>query len=135
MMTLAARVVSGVLVTIIFLQFGCRRETEGIAMVDIDRSANNTERAVAIGQEIRITLPENPTTGFRWDIETKGEPALQLDNETFDSLQGGVGKGGIHQWRFTAAREGRGDIVLVYRRSFERDKPPAETFRLTVRVQ
>jgi inhibitor of cysteine peptidase len=110
---------------------GCR----GGAMVQVDRSANNTETALAVGQTLEISLAENPTTGFRWELKATGEPACAPRGDTFDAPAAGVGKSGTHRWRFEAVGKGTGTIELAYRRSWEQDKPPAETFRLTVRVE
>ena len=104
-------------------------------MVQVDRSANNTQTALALGQTLEISLSENPTTGFRWELKAAGEPVCAARGDNFDAPPPGVGKGGTHRWRFEAVAKGTGNIELVYRRAWEQDKPPAETFRLTVRVE
>ena len=104
-------------------------------MVQVDKSANNTETVLAAGQTLEISLAENPTTGFRWELKAAGEPACAARGDTFDAPSPGVGKSGTRRWRFEAVGKGTGNIELIYRRSWEQDKPPAETFRLTVRVE
>ena len=104
-------------------------------MLQVDESGNNTEVVLALKQAMEIALPENPTTGFRWELKTDGQPACVLESETFDAPAGGVGKGGVRRWRFEAVGKGMGKIELTYRRPFEQEKPPAQTFRITAKVQ
>ena len=104
-------------------------------MVQVDQSSNNKETKLAVGQTLEISLPENPTTGFRWELKAAGDPACAPRGDTFDAPSPGVGKSGTRRWRFEAVAKGTGKIELAYRRTWEQDKPPAETFRLTVRVE
>jgi inhibitor of cysteine peptidase len=110
---------------------GCRR----VAMIQVDKSANNTQTVLAAGQTLEISLPENPTTGFRWELKAAGEPVCAARGDTFDAPAAGIGKSGTRRWRFEAVGKGTGNIELIYRRAWEQDKPPAETFRLTVRAE
>jgi len=104
-------------------------------MVQVDRSANNTQIPLTVGQTVEISLSENPTTGYRWELKTAGEPVCAARGDSFDAPPPGIGKSGTRRWRFEAVAQGTGDIELAYRRAWEQDKPPAETFRLTVRVE
>jgi len=105
-------------------------------MLKVDQKSNNTEVVLAVGQELEIALPENPTTGFRWELVSGGEPScVPVDND-FDPPSPAVpGRGGTRRWHFKAAREGSGRIELVYRRATERDQPPAQTFKIAARVE
>ena len=102
-------------------------------MLTVDQKDNNTQVVLIIGQELQILLPENPTTGFRWQMSPAGEPVLELLDDKFDSPASGVGTGGIRHWRFKATVKGSADIEMVYRRVWEQDQ--SQTFRLAVRVE
>jgi inhibitor of cysteine peptidase len=104
-------------------------------MIRVDRSYNGREVTLAVGEVVEISLAENPTTGFRWDLEVKPEPACTLVNSTFEPATGPPGKGGTHRWQFRAARSGTGEILLEYRRPWERNTPPGQTFKLSLRVR
>jgi len=104
-------------------------------MLTVDRKDNNSQVVLTTGQELQVALSENPTTGFRWQMKTAGEPVLELLDDKFDSPTSGLGKGGTRRWRFKAAQRGSADIEMVYRRASEQDQAPAETFRLAVRVE
>ena len=104
-------------------------------MLTVDQKDNNTQVVLTVGQELQVALPENPTTGFQWQMQTPGEPVLKLLDDKFDSPASGVGSGGTRRWRLKAAQKGSAGIELVYRRASEQSQSPAETFRLAVRVE
>jgi len=113
---------------------GCSGGGMLTAMLRLDQSSDNTEVVLAVGQVLEIALPENPTTGFRWELRASAEPVCVPRGDTFDRPAAGLGKGGTRRWRFEAVRAGTGSFELVYRRAWEQDAPQAQTFRLTVRV-
>ena len=104
-------------------------------VVRLDQTADQREIVLRPRQMLEITLPENPTTGFRWEIRTPGTPMCADRGSSFDAPSGGgLGTGGARRFLFEAVQIGVCQFVLVYRRSWE-DKPPARTFNLTVRVE
>ena len=44
----------------------------------LDEHADGRTVDLRVGQELEIRLTENPTTGFRWQIESSGGPAGEL---------------------------------------------------------
>src|ERR1700722_16714675 len=44
---------------------GC---TRGAAMIELEESAAGRPVTVAVGERLRVTLPENRTTGYRWQV-------------------------------------------------------------------
>jgi inhibitor of cysteine peptidase len=100
----------------------------------VDQSFDTREVVLHPRQMLTLSLGENPTTGFRWELGETGAPACVLRDSSFDAPAGGLGNGGTRRWLFEAVEGGTGRIRLVYRRAWE-DKPPARTFGLTVRVE
>jgi inhibitor of cysteine peptidase len=86
-----------------------------------------------IGDSFEVSLPENPTTGFRWKITAGGEPASKMINEDFHP-GARVGGQGIHTWRFRAVQQGESEIRMVLQRSWETPAEPAQAFTLQVIV-
>ncbi len=117
------------------IAFGSQSGGASPAMLRVDQSRDNTEAVLAVGQTLEIALLENPTTGFRWELKASAEPICVPRGNTFDRPSAGIGKSGTRRWRFEAIRAGVGRIELVYRRAWEQDKPPAQTFQLAVRVK
>ncbi len=52
----------------------------GGAVHRLTESDNGRELSVAVGDIVEITLAENPGTGYRWVVESGGEPCLSLES-------------------------------------------------------
>jgi inhibitor of cysteine peptidase len=92
-----------------------------------------------VGQEIEVRLEANPTTGYRWQV-VRGAPAVldSLEEGTYapaPTAPGTVGGGGTVAWRFRAARAGHDSFQLAYRRPWEPDSAPAQTFSCEFNVR
>jgi predicted secreted protein len=80
---------------------------------------------LALGQKTTVQLEENPTTGYRWQIDrTKSEnlPIVRIDDLGFTAREGGarVGASGIHRWSIEALSAGKARIVFEYLRPWEK---------------
>ncbi|MGH8353969.1 MAG: protease inhibitor I42 family protein [Pseudomonas sp.] len=90
------------------------------------------------GQQLVLTLPSNPTTGFRWVLKDAAAPVLRsLGPEVYTNPEdaGLVGSSGQSTWRFQAAGVGEGRLLLLYQRPWENWVAPAQTFDCQVRVK
>jgi inhibitor of cysteine peptidase len=102
--------------------------------LQLDESVNGHEVSRRVHQYLELSLAENPTTGFRWQMQLDGSPACTLRSDTNAApAEGGVGKGGTHRFLFEAVRSGTCQIRLVYSRSWEA-KAPDRTLEFRVRV-
>ena len=102
-------------------------------MQKFNESAHEHEVQIHVGEVFEIALPENPTTGFRWNVEASGEPFCSLLDDHFEPApQNLPGQGGYHYWHFKAVQVGSENIALVYRRSWEQTVTPARRFTLRV---
>jgi inhibitor of cysteine peptidase len=103
-------------------------------MLEINKNQSGGEVEVALGETFQVRLPENPTTGYRWAISSSSGPSIEMQEDTFEPPGGeGLGAGGSHRWRFLTIQEGTVELVMEYRRSWE--KRSAETFTVTIRVK
>jgi inhibitor of cysteine peptidase len=102
-------------------------------MRQFNEEANATETDIPIGEVFEICLKENPTAGFRWDLDSGGAPACLLVSEHFSHRGEAPGSQGIRYWKFKVVAPGKSTIGLSYRRYWE-EKPPAQTFRLEIRT-
>lgn len=101
----------------------------------VDETSNNRTIEVAIGQTIEVRLPENPTTGFRWQLTSDGGPACVVTDDQFIAPSGPPGKGGDHTWRFKVVRPDESDIELGYRRSWGGAVGASRIFKIHVKVK
>lgn len=77
---------------------------------------------------VTLTLEENPTTGFRWEVETDGE-VLKLESDTYQPAQvekGIVGAGGTRTFVFGVLQKKECLIHCRYYRQWE-GKPEQDT--------
>ena len=113
-----------------------RKSPSGPTSVKVGGAENNTTIALAQGQELVVTLPANPSTGFTWDIAsmpaniaTQGAPVfISGAQETTPAL---VGAGGEVVFTFLCTGSTSGVLELAYHRPWEK-KPAARTYRLTI---
>ena len=103
-------------------------------MINVDEHSSGGEVSLAAGDTLQISLTENPTTGFRWHLQSEAQPTIKLVKSSFEPGTSATGRGGIHRWQFQAVRAGTGKIKLEYRRPWEQDSPPGRTFILSVHV-
>jgi inhibitor of cysteine peptidase len=88
---------------------------------------------LAVGDELRLTLKENPTTGFRWRVQKSGEPVCRAVEDQFETTSRLYGGGGAHWWRFEAIAGGQATIELTHMQPWSPDEV-ADRFDIQVRV-
>ena len=78
---------------------------------------------LARGQTLLINLRSNPTTGFRWQVQDAAPGVLRsLGPEVYSNPE-------------DSGLVGSGRLLLVYRRPWETDVAPAQTFDCQVTVE
>lgn len=89
-----------------------------------------------VGQEFRIALESNATTGYQWQFkEPLNETMFKLVNSDYlVDEKNLIGSGGKQIWVFKALKDGETKIFFQYLRSWEKDQPPAkeETFLINI---
>ena len=104
-------------------------------MRTISENDNGSVIEVHPGESLQISLAENATTGYRWEINRYDEDHFEaLSSDSSYPNSGVVGSGGRAIFTFQAKRAGYGEIVLKHRRSWEKDQPPLAEFRIRVQV-
>ncbi|UVE18790.1 protease inhibitor I42 family protein [Pseudomonas sp. LS44] len=90
------------------------------------------------GQTLVLSLPSNPTTGYRWELKDAASQVLRsLGPEVYSNPEdvGLVGGAGLSTWRFFANIPGDGRLLLVYQRPWEADVAPAKSFDCAISVK
>jgi inhibitor of cysteine peptidase len=91
-----------------------------------------------IGDEIKITLPSNATTGFRWVLtgfSSEGVLAQDGDSEYVLPESTALGASGQEIWSFKTLKRGTTSIYLEYSQSWEGGAKKAWTFTAAVTVK
>jgi inhibitor of cysteine peptidase len=102
----------------------------------ITEEQNNATIPVQVGNQITLMLPENPTTGYTWNLTlTKGlnqTGDLYAPSDRTGTL---VGSGGTHVWQITVEGTGNQEISGIYKRSWEPVTGNETTFMVALTVK
>ena len=92
-----------------------------------------TSLEVKKGQVFQVQLKGNPTTGYGWEVAEVDEKVIQQQGEAeFKADSSLLGAGGTETLRFKAVGMGKATLKMVYRRSWEKDVAPLQTYTLEV---
>jgi len=88
------------------------------------------------GRKIIITLGSNPTTGFSWQLKNiSDKQAIEfLNSEYIPSSENLISAGGRERWTFGALKPGRAEIIMEYKRPWEKGVPAEKEQKITVFV-
>ena len=92
-----------------------------------------------INDSLEVKLESNPTTGYRWflndnvdvTIVSVSDPVF-IESENDKEL---VGAGGYEIFIIKAISKGKTSIILNYKRPWEEEVEPIETFEITISVE
>ncbi len=92
--------------------------------------------ALRVGEPCDVALVGNPTTGYYWEVAKLNTSIVkQLGDAAYEPAGSASGAGGRFTFHFQAVGLGQTPVQLVYRRSFEKNAPPAQTFEIQVVVK
>ncbi|HEV7692942.1 MAG TPA: protease inhibitor I42 family protein [Hyphomonadaceae bacterium] len=104
----------------------------------IEMSVNNSgqTQAVPLGEEILVRLPENPTTGYQWQVSFSGSGEVASIGDSFEAgtASSAPGAAGHRILRFKATRPGAVKLALVERRAWEAAAIGAKTWEAQIIV-
>lgn len=90
---------------------------------------------VSSGDTLSLQLPENPTTGYRWAVQSPENQNLELQSSEFSPPSSGIGGSGQRVFTFRAKSSGTATLQLKEWREWEGDRSILNRFELTVRVK
>lgn len=95
---------------------------------------NNEGITLPAGSEITISLDENPTTGYSWNVTSSA--GLEYVNDTYIAPETElVGAGGTHEWRYLAAEKGDAGFSAIYKRPWEETTGNETTFSMAFTIE
>jgi inhibitor of cysteine peptidase len=97
----------------------------------------DNDRTVDIrqGESVRISLPENATSGYRWAIDRYDEEFIDAIATEPHYPSNAIGSGGEVAFIFQGKKIGTGEIVLKHWRHWEGESSVTNRFRLRLHVQ
>jgi inhibitor of cysteine peptidase len=91
--------------------------------------------ALEMGNELAVSLPGNPTTGYTWAVISMDEAILtQIGEAEFVPESNLIGAAGTMILRFEGSGTGETLLELGYLRTWE-DAEPLDTYQVTIRVR
>ncbi|TQM31215.1 protease inhibitor I42 family protein [Nocardia bhagyanarayanae] len=107
--------------------------------MDVTEADSGQNRALRTGQQLIVTLPANPSTGYGWRLAAldqnvlrpEGEPDYRPDADRPIA----PGSGGSAVWTFVGNAAGVTELALEYARPWEHGVEPAQKFTLRVEVK
>lgn len=94
---------------------------------------NGKTITISEGSSIKISLDENPTTGYSWN-ETVTSGLAVVDSSYISSNSSMVGAGGVREWTVKAAGKGMQQFTAINKRPWEPAAGNETTFTLNVNV-
>ena len=105
------------------------------AMLIIVEGDNGRTVEVRPGEAVRINLPENATTGYRWAIDRYDEEVIEALATEPRYTTNALGSGGEVTFVFQGKKAGTGEIVLKHWRHWEGDASINKRFHIRLQVR
>ena len=104
-----------------------------LPVYNVTADVNTTELVVPMNEVIMISLAENPTTGYTWNVTLSEGLALLNDVYVQDEAEEGmVGVGGVHEWFIEAVEAGEQTFYGIEQQAQSEETGSEYTLKLIV---
>lgn len=91
-----------------------------MATVTLSPEQNGQSVSASVGDILEVRLPENATTGYRWQVDRLDDRTVEQVDDTYDATPSAVvGGGGTRKLTFRVKAPAPAVIELEYRRPWE----------------
>jgi len=126
-----------ILMTLVLIM-GERQMEGNDKRVRVTMDQNGTSVTLHPGECLEVVLPSNAGTGYSWQVanpaanvlKSSGKPKIESGPKG-----GKVGQSENQVFSFVPSGKGTGQLELQYLRPWEKDRKPAKTFLLSVKVE
>jgi inhibitor of cysteine peptidase len=101
--------------------------------LELTAAHNGQTISIKVGDTAELRLPQNPSTGYRWTIDTLDRAHVMVGETGFRGADA-VGSGGDAYWRLRATAPGETALSLKRWRPFEGDRSILERFAITLHI-
>ncbi len=115
---------------------GCAHQPSSVALEE--KQLNDCPIELHTGQSVTLSLPSDPTSGFRWIVRDAAAPVLKsLGPEVFSvpETPDVIGAPGQSTWRFQVVQAGDGRLRMDYRRPWENTEAAEKTVDCQITVR
>ena len=95
---------------------------------------NDRTMDIHLDETVQISLPENATTGYRWEIDRYDEALIKMLATEPCYTSNAIGSGGVVAFIFQGKKIGSGEIALKHWRSWEGDASVVARFHIRLNV-
>lgn len=104
------------------------------SMITIVEKDNGQTVDLRLGNSVRIVLPENATTGYRWTIDRYDDEFIEAMATESHYTGKVLGSGGNVEFTFKGKKMGTGEIVLKEWRHWEGDASITRRFCVNLNI-
>jgi len=124
-----------IVLSIVLLLTGCIQNDAPATVPVSNENEMSKNLSIKLGETFELEFQSNPSTGFEW-FEQHDTTVLQLVSSKYrqNSNNRIVGNPGTQTFVFKAVGKGKTTIEFVYKRSWEKDIPPAKKVLYRVEV-
>ena len=117
---------------VIFLLDKCEMPQK---LLNLSEEDNQKQFILSKEGEIQLALEAIPSAGYTWTISDIDTTLLkQIGEMKFEPESKKLGSPGKQIFHFQSTQAGKITLRLIYHRPWERDKPPEDTFEVTIQV-
>lgn len=87
-----------------------------------------------VGDTIEVSLAENPSTGYRWDVTELDDSVVSAGESSFSPAGDGIGAGGSRHMVFRVRHAGITRIELTLRRNWDPAGAALQHWGVTIEV-
>ena len=103
--------------------------------IDVHENDYSNEIILPMDATLRVALRENPSTGYRWQVEDISRNCLRMISKKFGANHAhAIGSAGIAVFYFKPIKPGRCTLYLKLWRSWEGDTSIVKRFQKTVSI-
>jgi inhibitor of cysteine peptidase len=107
-----------------------------VSTVTLSDADNGGRIEVRVGDAIAVRLPDNPSTGYRWELAPVDDEHLVVEDESYVAADGRVvGSGGTAIWALRARRRGTAAIEGKRWRPWDGERSVIQRFAVEVEVK
>lgn len=104
-----------------------------MAEIELTSADHGTTVGLQLDDEVVLRLPENPTTGYRWELEP--DAPVEIVGDTFELADEPLlGSGGTRLLRLRAAKTGPGRLRLKHWQPWEGENSITQTLQVNLEV-
>jgi inhibitor of cysteine peptidase len=117
---------------VIFLLDKCEMPQKSLNLSEAD---NRKQFILSKEGEIQIALEAIPSAGYNWTVSNIDTNLIkQIGEMKFKPESKKLGSPGKQIFHFRSTQTGKIVLRLIYHRPWEREKPPEDTFEVTIQV-